>query len=419
MSASLSFIKVWLILLVHLENLLSTIVELLPVNLIKMLTFLRSREDKELNNNDVIQLIEAKDLMEICKYFNVPFQQFLIKTDDDYLLTIHRIPPVIKNSPIVYLHHGLLMCSDIWCCKLKREENLPFLLHDLGYDVWLGNNRGNKYSTNHLHWKPLHRRFWDFSIDEFAFFDIPNTIDFILNYCNKKKLICIGFSQGSAQTFASLSIKKDLNEKIEKFIAISPAMTPSGIHNKILDFFLKSSPNIVYYLFGYRVLLPSAKLWQRILKPSWFVFIIDKATKLLFNWKAKNISMKQKLICYSKLYSPTSVKCIVHWFQILKNQKFQLFEEMDVVWYKPYQTSIFPTKTSITIPMLIIFGEIDSLVNLSILLKNLPEKNIKTICIPNHEHLDLIWGRHVKELVFDKIINFIEAKDYEIFYDCK
>ena len=125
------------------------------------------------------------------------------------------------------------MCSDVWCCNVERHKNLPFVLHDLGYDVWMGNNRGNKYSTAHLNKPPKSSKFWDFSIDEFAFFDIPNSIEFILDITRMDKVICIGFSQGSAQMFAAFSLSEKLNQKVSHFIAIAPAMTPRGLHNRI------------------------------------------------------------------------------------------------------------------------------------------------------------------------------------------
>jgi len=46
------------------------------------------------------------------------------------------------------LQHGLLDCSDTFIIN-EETKALAFVLANRGYDVWLGNNRGNKHSKRH------------------------------------------------------------------------------------------------------------------------------------------------------------------------------------------------------------------------------------------------------------------------------
>ena len=68
-------------------------------------------------------------------------------------------------------------------------------------------------------------------------------------------------------------------------------------------------------------------MWQSILYPPIFVRAIDTSLAFLFGWYGKNISMSQKLAAYPHLYSFTSTKSVVHWFQIIRNKSFQLYDD--------------------------------------------------------------------------------------------
>lgn len=73
------------------------------------------------------------------------------------------------------------------------------MLADAGYDVWIGNARGSEPSREHTNLDPNGRdqaKYWAFSWNEIGFFDLPSSIDYILNETKFKKLNYIGFSQG-------------------------------------------------------------------------------------------------------------------------------------------------------------------------------------------------------------------------------
>lgn len=62
------------------------------------------------------------------------------------------------------------MNSEVWICQIEEKLSLPFRLVEEGYDVWFGNNRGNKYSKKSLNHLASKTEFWDFSMVSFNYF---------------------------------------------------------------------------------------------------------------------------------------------------------------------------------------------------------------------------------------------------------
>ncbi|WBW74394.1 triglyceride lipase-cholesterol esterase [Schizosaccharomyces osmophilus] len=357
---------------------------------------------------DTIQ--KCRNIYEICEAFGYKAEEHLLRTEDNFILCLHRITHPSKKRTkkrgVVYCHHGLMTNSDLWVAVNEPERNLPFVLVDNGYDVWLGNNRGNKYSRKHVIYKPKDEEFWNFSLDDMAMFDIPNTVDYILHETGEEKLSYIGFSQGTAQAFASLSLNNSLNNKVNIFIALAPAFTPRGFSNHLVDYLVKANPKIMYNLFGRRSLFPSVTFWQNICYPPIFVKVVDFSLKLLFDWDLKNISANQKLCGYAHLYSFSSVKSCVHWLQIIKNCTFQLYDDdlAVITGYtaRHYQVPLFPT-SNIKCPILLLWGGKDTLINMEYMRTALPPQ-AQEIEIEHYEHLDFLWADDVKEQVIPKVL---------------
>jgi lysosomal acid lipase/cholesteryl ester hydrolase len=255
-------------------------------------------------------------------------------------------------------------------------------------------------------------KFWDFSIDQFAFHDIPNSIDYILSTTHQPSLSYIGFSQGTAQAFATLSIHPTLNDKVDVFIALAPAMSPPGLTSGIVDSLVKASPDVLFLAFGRRAILTSATMWQALLYPPIFVRLMDMSLSFLFGWKCQNITPHQKLAAYPHLYSFTSTKSVVHWFQIIRNGKFQMYDDevqapfsiSDAAKY--YKVARFPTR-NIKTPIVMIYGGSDSLVDIKVMLKELPRHAVVKE-VPHYEHLDFLWASDVNEQVFPHVFSALE-----------
>ena len=56
---------------------------------------------------------------------------------------------------------------------------MPLQLADLGYDIWLGNNRGTKYSYGHTKLSTDDREYWEFTFADMGLYDDVANIDMI------------------------------------------------------------------------------------------------------------------------------------------------------------------------------------------------------------------------------------------------
>ena len=90
------------------------------------------------------------------------------------------------NKPPVLLQHGLIDSSTGFLVNTigghlndKDDRNLGFALAKRGYDVWLGNYRGNIYSKKHTIYSSRDAQFWKFTFDNHA---LQGTIHFLAIY---------------------------------------------------------------------------------------------------------------------------------------------------------------------------------------------------------------------------------------------
>lgn len=157
-------------------------------------------------------------------------------TKDGYILGVYRIPGKLvetftTDKPVILLQHGLE--SDMMFWLYNTGQLAPaFVLAKSGYDVWLGNNRGNRWSDTHINMTNTNKTYWDWSWEEMGTFDTPAVMQYILDTTNTTKLSFIGHSEGTTQILAGGALMNDFyNSKVNVAILLAP--TASMLSNSV------------------------------------------------------------------------------------------------------------------------------------------------------------------------------------------
>ncbi|KAK6455378.1 triglyceride lipase-cholesterol esterase [Scheffersomyces xylosifermentans] len=392
-------------------------------------------QEKESNRKEESTFINAKDITDIVQASGYIVREHVVTTEDGYILVIHQLekPGVIhvEKGKIAYFHHGMLTNSELFVLGSEKNKSLPYLLLDLGYEVWLGNNRGNKYSRKHLKLSVTDAKFWDFSLDEFAYYDIPAILGYIKSfYRPEDKITYIGFSQGCSQLFASLSLHPYLNKYLNMFIALSPALIPKNLNHPVFRIIVDQTAKdsgFLYSLFGNRAIMSSVSFWSSIMGPKLYEKVVDVSLVYLFGWSGKNLSEDQKKLGYPHMFSNSSVKSLTHWFQIISAKRFQMFDETGKFGKtklsilstasksKGHRVAPFPIAHHLDVPMVLFYGDSDILVDIECTKKLILDQNEKmasmldVVLCPGYEHMDTLWASNVYEDVFSKVIIAIES----------
>lgn len=119
--------------------------------------------------------------------------------------------------------------------------------------------------------------------------------------------------------------------------------------------------------------------------------------------------LKHKAKLYRHLYSYSSVKIVVHWLQIIKNKKFQMFEDSpDVIPLDNSNSQVpnYPTK-NIKTPIALFWGGCDTLPDIEYILRNIPDP-VLCIEIEEYEHLQFLWGTHQSKTTFPAILGLLD-----------
>ncbi|CAH0398098.1 unnamed protein product [Chilo suppressalis] len=342
---------------------------------------------------------------------------------DGFLLNVHRIPrskvggPVSRNT--VLLHHGLFASSADWILN-GPQKALAYALADAGYDVWMANIRGNKYSREHIRYKENTKEYWNFSWHEVAVFDVPAVIDYIHKVKGvDTKIVYIGHSMGTTILFTMLSVRPEYNNKLVGGIAMAPEVFLSNMVSP-----LKSMAGITsgfahaQIVAGVYEFVPKDSFLGRLHKMceaehantkicNNIIFYLCGEDQEQFNQTVQHMFL-------SKLGTGTSWKTAVHMAQMILSGRFQHFD----YGYEERNLRIYGTATppdydlsKVTLNITLFWAKNDLLSNemdVRKLHETLPmTTQMYLVPYPKFNHVDYLWAKEAPRLINNKVFEIL------------
>lgn len=370
--------------------------------------FLRNKKPNPNNELNTLQMIRREGYLA---------EAHVTLTEDGYLLTMHRIPGK-PGSPAIFLQHGVLGSSADWV-MLGKEKALAYLLANQGYDVWLGNFRGNTYSRAHVSISQEDLKFWDFSWHESGIYDLPAMITYIVKLKENFLKAYIGFSMGTTCFYVMASERPQIARLLQSTYSLAPVVFMEHVTSPLRYLApLADDYKVIFSLFGEGEFLPQnyvvkflskylciARYWEeRICVNSLFILVgFDRAQ---FNYTLLPVILN---------HTPagTSSKTLIHYAQGIKSGEFKQYNYGAKRNMEVYNSSEPPkyNLSKITMPITLFCGNNDWLsspIDVMQLSNELPEKPIiYKVPFAKFNHIDFLWAIDAFELVYKKLLDML------------
>ncbi|KAL3266879.1 hypothetical protein HHI36_011030 [Cryptolaemus montrouzieri] len=367
------------------------------------------------------------NISQLLEWYGYPFENHVVQTTDGYLLGLHRVPYGVQNTstdpnkPVALVVHGMMSQSTDFVNN-EPENSLGLLLADRGYDVWLLNCRGNTHSKRHVTLDPKKNKtkFWDFSWHEMGIYDVPETINYILNQTKQEKLFYIGHSQGTTAFFVMASMMPEYNQKIRHMTAFGPAAFMS--HNEDIKYrtiarFQKEVELLALTLdihqFMSHTPIPLYLVKHYCLEGMETYDLCVGIYYLLAGYSPTELNMTLLPVHVSNSPSGFSVKEGFHYLQGFTNGGyFRQYDYGSIVNRIKYGSPTPPeyNLTNIVCPVSLHYARKDQCVDfqdVEILLGKLPNAKGRIVPSEYFSHLDFLWGNHVRSELYDYVLEEI------------
>ncbi|CAH0401282.1 unnamed protein product [Chilo suppressalis] len=338
-------------------------------------------------------------------------------TKDGYILKMFHIPGNVSRP--VLLMHGFLDSADSYI--LRGNRSLAGHLADSGYDVWVGNSRGNRYSRRHLHLNPdADIAFWDYSVHEYGSYDLPAVIDFILEKTNQSQINYIGHSEGTTMMYVMGAHKRKYNEKIKLFVALAPvcylhkSMSPLPALLKTVLFVNRFLINVVHEILSYNSL--AKKMIDLVCSDDVFSYTVCIEWFLFSGTGSDAEEFEPSFLptVIGHLPAGTSNKNMNHFAQISNRKQFAQYDYGCLENLKRYGSFVPPRYNLKNVNMKVALfvsrnDKFATLENVKLLTDQLPNVVHKHVMEQKQwNHIDFTWGKHAYKYLYPKVSGILD-----------
>ncbi|KAK1567561.1 hypothetical protein Q3G72_013548 [Acer saccharum] len=348
-------------------------------------------------------------------------EEHTVTTQDGYILSLQRIPVgrsggVPGNKPPVLLQHDLFLDAASWLL-LPPDQALAFVLADNGFDVWLANTRGTKYSRGHAYLSGDDSGYWGWSWDELVTYELPAMFRYVYNETGQK-LHYVGHSQGTLLALAALSKDKVLLNMWRSASLLSPFAYLGTITSHLIRAVAENIvANVPYWLdvqefdpYG----LPTIQVFaESCLKPE--VNCIDFQSAIAGRDCCLNTVSVAALLLHGE---SSSTMNLIHLSQMITKGTFTMYDYNDENENRKFYRQSTPPAYKLEnipneFPLYLIHGGADAISDVEdvqLLLDGLKHHNpdkLSVKFIEKYAHFDFVIGYNSKQLVYDPLMNFL------------
>ncbi|KAJ2945982.1 hypothetical protein O0L34_g4901 [Tuta absoluta] len=370
---------------------------------------------------------EEKDLpiRELVAKYGYNLLSYTITTEDGYKPILYRIQ---GSGDPVFLVHGLTN-SAVDYFTVGKENALPILLAQQGYDVWLISCRGTTVEAQghvNLTLPEDDDRYWAFSWDEIGLFDLPAAIDYILLTTGETQVKYVGFSQGTTSFYVMASLRPEYAAKVSIQISLAPIAWLSNAQSPLLRVLspLIATPLVAETLkqvVGVNKFDANNPLVQFVSKDvcgnaALAVLLCNTIVSALFGFDFGQINATQAPVIAGHYPSFISSRQLFHYGQLVNSGRFQRYDfglVQNLARYGQATPPDYPL-ASITTPVALFYtrandwvSDYTDVLKLRDALPNVAD--FYEVPFPTWTHFDHLWGKDVKELDYLRAVQVLQG----------